>query len=167
MNLYLLRHGPAEERDARRYPDDRLRPLTPEGCRKMRHVAAGLRALELDFDTWLVSPYLRARQTAEIVAAACGAKPKLQLADELAPEGGMRRLVRRLAEQPAEAHHILLVGHEPCLGELAGYLLAGKSLPLALKKGGVCLLAVAVPAGPASAVLEWLLTPRQLAALAP
>ena len=44
MNLYILRHGLAAERDSAKYPDDRLRPLTRKGIAKMRREAAGMNA---------------------------------------------------------------------------------------------------------------------------
>lgn len=166
MDLFLLRHGLAEERDEIRYPDDSLRPLTAAGRRKLRRIAAGMRALDLEFDAVWSSPYLRARQTAEIVADAFRVRKRLELVPELAPAGGVRRLLRRLAGKSAAAENILLVGHEPYLGELAGFLISGRAgLPLALKKGGLCLLARETPVRGRRAALEWLLTPRQLIAL--
>ena len=165
MNLYLLRHGIAEERDERRYPDDSLRPLTAEGRRKMRGIAAGMRILELRFDVWLSSPYVRARQTAEIVAKEFQGRDSLELIPELTPDGSARRLMRRLVEKHAAAKNILLIGHEPYLSELAGFLMTGRTgSPFALKKGGLCLLSMKFPGWGRYATLEWLLTPRQLIA---
>jgi phosphohistidine phosphatase len=69
MNLFLLRHGIAVERDEFASANDELRPLTPKGQRELRQSVAALRAMELQFDVILSSPLLRARQTAEIVAA--------------------------------------------------------------------------------------------------
>ena len=68
MNLYILRHGIAVEHGAPGYAKDADRPLTPEGERKLGQIAEAMKALELTFDLILSSPYLRARQTAEIVA---------------------------------------------------------------------------------------------------
>ena len=167
MTLYFLRHGPAGERGDPRYPDDRLRPLDPGGFRKMKLIAAGMRALGLEIEVWLSSPLLRARQTAEIAAGAFRARKKLALIDELAPEGSPRRLVDRLRREHAGTENILLVGHEPLLSATMGFLLAGQTnLSLALKKGGLALLsAESLACGPCAS-LEWLLTPRQLLAIA-
>lgn len=166
MNLFLLRHGVAVERDKLCYPDDSLRPLTADGRRKLRRIAAGMRLLELRFDIWLSSPYVRARQTAEIVAKAFHARNKLEFEIDLTPAGSARRLLRRLVDKRAMAENILLVGHEPYLGELAGFLLAGRAgFPLMLKKGGLCLLSMESPAWGRCATLEWLLTPWQLMVL--
>ena len=65
--LYLIRHGVAEERgDA--WPDDAKRPLTEDGMSRLRKAARGLARLGVAFDVVLTSPLVRARQTAEIVA---------------------------------------------------------------------------------------------------
>lgn len=167
MNLYFLRHGPAGDRGDPRYPDDRLRPLDPDGRRKMKLVAAGMRILGLEMEVWLSSPLLRARQTAEIAAGAFRARKKIAWLDELAPEGSPRKLVDRLRREHAGAGNILLVGHEPLLSATMGFLLAGQTnLSLVLKKGGLALLTTeALVCGPC-ARLEWLLTPRQLLVIA-
>ena len=122
--------------------------------------------MELEFDVWLSSPFVRARQTAEIVATAYRARNQPELVPDLAPDGSPRRLIRRLKGKHAAVENILLVGHEPYLGDLAGFLVSGQAgLPLALKKGGLCLLSAEALAEGPCATLEWLLTPRQLMAL--
>ena len=84
--LYLVRHGLAEERgDA--WPDDAKRPLTDEGMSKMRKSVRGLARLGVSVDVVLTSPLVRARQTAEIVAAGLSPRPSLVSIDSLAPEG--------------------------------------------------------------------------------
>src|SRR5262245_56535456 len=84
--LYLIRHGIAEERsDA--WPDDAKRPLTDQGMSRMRKAARGLERLGVSFDVVLTSPLVRARQTAEIVASAFSPKPQLVTIDSLAPGG--------------------------------------------------------------------------------
>ena len=74
MDLYLLRHGIAVEPGSPGYAKDADRPLTPEGERKLGQIAEAMEALELSFDLILSSPYVRARQTAEIVAATLKAR---------------------------------------------------------------------------------------------
>ena len=61
--LYLIRHGLAEER-GEAWPDDTKRPLTDEGMSRMRKAARGLARLGVSFDAILTSPLTRARQTA-------------------------------------------------------------------------------------------------------
>ena len=66
MNLYLLRHGIAVERGTPGLDKDADRSLTPKGERRLWRITEAMEALKLSFDLILSSPYLRARQTAEI-----------------------------------------------------------------------------------------------------
>ena len=64
-----MRHAHAGEADSRRWPGDRLRPLSDKGRRKHAVVADALRRMGVRFDRLLSSPLVRARQTADITAA--------------------------------------------------------------------------------------------------
>jgi phosphohistidine phosphatase len=64
-------------------------------------------------------------------------------------------------QRPAQT--VALVGHEPHLGTLVGYLLTERRASfIDLKKGGACLLGLTDPPKPGGSILEWLLTRRQL-----
>ena len=67
MKLYVLRHGVAEDRDHRKFPNDDDRPLTLEGELKLARQAKGLNTLGLSVDVMIASPLVRAAQTAQIV----------------------------------------------------------------------------------------------------
>ena len=73
IELYLVRHGVAAERGPK-YPDDRLRPLTPAGVKRFAAAVPGLLELDVVIDFVLTSPLVRARDTATLLAA--GLKPK-------------------------------------------------------------------------------------------
>jgi phosphohistidine phosphatase len=162
MKLYILRHGLAEVRDPDQHVDDSERPLTSKGKKRMLGIARGLKALGMTFDAILSSPYLRARQTADIVVENLGIARKLIVTEELAPDGDPQKLVERLSHFHRGA--FLLVGHEPYLSSFISVLLTGKpDLPLELKKGGLCRLRVDTLRHGRCATLETLLTPRQLA----
>jgi phosphohistidine phosphatase len=164
MNLYILRHGLAVERGTPGYARDSERPLTPKGERKVWRIAEAMEALELGFDLILSSPYVRARQSAEIVAEAFKAGRKLELCDHLTPEGSARELVGYLSGHKPRPDNVLLVGHEPCLSELISLLLAGDcSVMVTLKKGGLCKLEVEALQYGRCASLAWLLTPKLMA----
>ena len=96
MEIYFLRHAISVGKRPGNSVDDPGRPLTAEGAVKMRRVARGMRRLKLDFDVVIASPYLRAKQTAEIVAAALDAGDKLQFSDHLAGHGDSIQLVGEL-----------------------------------------------------------------------
>jgi len=163
MELFLLRHGPAVERGTRGFEDDFARPLTAKGRRQLRHTAAALKRVERRFDLILSSPLVRAKQTAEIVAAALKLKKRVTYANALAPGGVASILLRQLGRVKPAPKRILLVGHEPDLSRLISVLVTGgPRLQLDLKKGGLCKLeAETLRAGPC-ATLVWLLTPKQL-----
>jgi phosphohistidine phosphatase len=165
MNLFILRHGIAVERDPVSFPDDSRRPLTLKGAERLRLICQAMQALELSFDRILSSPYRRASQTAEIVATALTLKKVLEHRDELIPEGDPKALVRYLNQLRPEPENLLLVGHEPHLSGLMSQLISGEpTSAIDLKKGGLAKLEIEAPLrlGPC-AMLSWLLTPKQLA----
>jgi phosphohistidine phosphatase len=166
MDLYLLRHAIAEERSGSQPGGDSQRRLTNHGARKMHRVAKGMKALELEFDLILSSPYLRAKETAEIVAKVFDQDKVLQLAPALTPDGNPRDLIEDLIRDHPRRKHILVVGHEPYLSSLISLLLSGKTdMSITLKKGGLCRLTVEKLHYGRCATLEWLLTPGQMRSL--
>jgi phosphohistidine phosphatase len=160
--LYLVRHGLAEER-SETWPDDGKRPLTADGMAKMRKAARGLARLGVGIDLVLTSPLVRARQTAEILAAEFEPRPPLVNVDSLATDGSYAALVADLEKNSRRAR-IALVGHEPGIGELAARLI-GSRHSIEFKKGAICRIDVddIPPSGPGD--LRFLLPPRILRAL--
>jgi phosphohistidine phosphatase len=164
MNLFLLRHAIAVEPGALSGASDADRPLSAEGKKKMRKIALGMKTLELSFDLILSSPYVRARETAEIVAHEFGSV--LEFTPRLGVGGDPATLGAEVDARARGLTNVLLVGHEPQLSKLISYLLAGNSgLSVTMKKGGLCKLDVPRLRYARSASLEWLLTPSQLAHL--
>lgn len=160
MELYVLRHAIADERDPEKYPDDALRPLTAKGIRRMKRIAAGMRTLGIKPDLILSSPYTRARQTAEIAAEALRAGKVLKFSEHLEVAGDARKLVQELKSKYANAASVILVGHEPQLSDCISVLLLGDTqLALTMKKGGLCKLAVDSLKYGRCATLEWLIPP--------
>ncbi len=163
MQLLIVRHAIAEDRDqhAASGQDDALRPLTREGRMKMKQAAEGLRELVKTLDVLATSPLVRAVQTAEIIAAVFG-KPKPVHVPALAPGQPPEETAAWLRglHDPGTA---AVVGHEPDLGILVGWLVAGTaSSVIDLKKGAACLLDVHGRPAAGQATLLWALTPGQL-----
>jgi phosphohistidine phosphatase len=160
--LYLIRHGIAEER-GEAWPDDTKRPLTERGIARLKKEARGLVNLGVAFDVILTSPLVRARQTADAVASVFDPRAPIVAVESLAP-GGTYQAVLTDLEKQARRSSIALVGHEPGIGELAARL-AGSRHPLEFKKGSVCRIDLESlpPAGPGA--LRWFLTPRILRSL--
>jgi phosphohistidine phosphatase len=168
MNLYLMRHGIALPQDDPSVTHDAERPLTSKGVKRMRKAAKGVRQLNIPFDAVLTSPALRARQTAEIVAAALNIEARLEEISGLAPESTVEHLMFGLTRYQDRAH-VLLVGHEPLLSDTAAYLLGGKkpaNVTIDFKKGALCRIEIDSLPATSPGKLHWLLTPKQLRLLA-
>jgi phosphohistidine phosphatase len=167
MNLFVLRHGIAVEPGTPGYKKDSDRPLTTKGKRQLRQIADAVKEMDLSFDLILSSPFLRAKQTAEIVAKPLKSRKRLAFSDELTPSGSPKALIRQLNEVRPAPENVLLVGHEPYLSQLVALLISGRATAsIDLKKGGLCKL----EAGPLRydhcAKLTWLLTPNQMKLMA-
>lgn len=164
VQLYLIRHAIAHER-GEAWPDDRLRPLTEAGAARMAKQARGLAAVGVTFDAILTSPLVRTRQTADILAEAFPAAPRIVDVPALEPGRSAKEAAAALREFTRRTS-LALVGHEPGLGELAAWLI-GLRGPIEFKKGSALLIEVALlPPPSGSGELRWFLTPRILRKLA-
>ena len=126
MNLYLLRHAIAVERGTPGAEDDSLRELNVR--RELLKCGALLEECSpstLEFDLILSSPYLRTRQTADIVADVFDARQVLRFTDNLIPGAGGEQVIAEINKQYRKRENILLVGHEPTLSSLIATLLSG------------------------------------------
>ena len=163
MEVLLVRHAIAAERDPARWPEDRDRPLTEQGEDRFRRAAKGLARIAPEVDLLFSSPLTRAWRTAEILHEQIG-WPAPEALSQLEPDRPAAQTVLSLGPH-AEIARVALVGHEPNLSEVASYLLAGtghRGVDIEMKKGGVaCLVIDGVP-GPGTAWLRWLATPRML-----
>lgn len=159
--IVLVRHAIAYERDARRWPDDSRRPLTPEGRRRFRRAARGLAKWIPKVDRVFTSPLVRARQTAELLSD-CARWPEATVMPELAPPGNPSRLIAGVRD--AKSSRVALIGHEPALSTLLSACIAGSvsDLRVVLKKGGIVLIEFPDEVRAGSGVLLALLPPRAL-----
>lgn len=123
MELYFLRHGRSVPRSDWTV-DDALRPLTDEGRAAMVREAATLARLGLEPDVILTSPFLRARETAQIAASALGILERLETDDRLSSGFGPKQL-RKVLRDHADAARVMLVGHEPDFSQTIGKLTGG------------------------------------------
>lgn len=161
--LYVVRHAIAELR-GEAYPDDTKRPLTPKGMARFKEAARGLAELGVTLDLILTSPLVRARQTAEILAATLRGRIPIEEIEVLAPASSPGAVLSVLGEY-SRRKRMALVGHEPGIGELAARLV-GSRTPFAFKKGAVCCIEVGALPPPGPGTLQWFATPRMLRALA-
>ena len=162
--LCVMRHGIAADRSIGQ--DDSKRALTPDGKERMEKIAQGL--LKTGFTpTWVVSsPYVRALETARIVAGAVSPAPPLDRCEALEPGGTPEALIAFLGNRP-EHRRVLVVGHEPDLSSLAARLTgAARQARFGFKKGGCCLIEFEGSPPRPPGQLVWWLTPRLLRKLA-
>ena len=158
MDLYLMRHGIAMDREDWLGRPDHERPLVPKGEARVDRVARGLAALGVRFTYLGTSPYVRSMQTAERVARVFGMKDRLRVVEELACGVDAESLVAFLSREVAPGDDALLVGHEPDLGSLVSLFVTGEpSGEFRMKKGGVAKLSMRALEVGRCARLEWLI----------
>jgi phosphohistidine phosphatase len=163
MYLLVIRHAAAMEKEefARTGRSDDERPLTAAGKREMARVARGLRAIVPKLDALAPSPLVRARETAAIVGRVYHMKVS-PATRSLDPDARPTSFARWLATH-RKAATVAVVGHEPHLGALVTWLLAGvDEQRVELKKAGACLLRFDGKPRGSGARMEWLLTPAHL-----
>lgn len=138
LQVLVMRHGPAEPAG---HGGDAGRRLSHEGRKRTRLAARALAAVAPIPARIYTSPLVRARETAEILAAATGA-PVPVATPLLEPGFDRRELARELAH--ARIEPLAVVGHEPDLSGFVGWLLGGgHAVRLKLGKGSACLLRLA------------------------
>src|SRR6201989_3363574 len=96
MDLLIVRHAIAFERDRARWHDDATRPLSPAGIRRARKAAAGLKELTARPARLLTSPLVRAQQTASILTTVAG-WPVAEEVTELSPDDPVLGVLHLLA----------------------------------------------------------------------
>ncbi|NWG75468.1 MAG: histidine phosphatase family protein [Rubrivivax sp.] len=119
MRLYIVRHAVAVPHGTPGVREDE-RPLTEEGGKKMRQAAMGLNRLGYIPDVIWTSPLPRALQTAEILQKAFGKGIAVETLPALAPSGARHELYRHIRVCEKKFESLMLVGHQPSLGEIAG-----------------------------------------------
>jgi phosphohistidine phosphatase len=161
MQLYIVRHGIAIDREDPKCPSDPERYLTEEGVEKTKQMAKGVAALGATADLLLSSPYVRAIQTAEIFAGELDyAKQKIRRTDLLLPGAEPSLLFRELARDK-QASSIFLFGHAPQLDDIVATALGSKRHITSLKKAGIALIELK-RLSPPIAEMVWLATPKLL-----
>lgn len=166
MRLVIVRHADAGDREefaATGRPDSE-RPLSDKGRSQMRGVVKAVRSLVPACRLVVTSPYVRAAQTAELLA---GAWPDaaVEATDALEPGARPEQLAELLAGK-GRHQAVAVVGHEPDLGVLATWCMTGHDESrMVFKKAGACLLEFERGVTRGGGDLLWLMTARQLAAL--
>ena len=156
MRLLIVRHAIAVSRETPGMSDEE-RPLTAEGRRKFRRVAGGVAKLVRRPDALLTSPMLRARQTADLLAAAW--KHLEPQPEESLATGDFAGLEAVLARYRPE-QLVAIVGHEPHLSGLLAHIVDARAPDrFAFRKGGSAMVELkgALSEG---GLLHWFARPR-------
>ena len=156
MNVYLLRHGIAEETPAGGRDQDR--ELTEEGREKLAVLLHRLAKSGIRPDTILTSPYKRAVQTAKLAARILDGPDPID-SEALIPHGSPRGVWNEIRSH-GSAEEFLLAGHEPLLSQAVSYLLNAPSLKVEMKKGAMVAIEFASLRGEPQGILRWMLTPK-------
>jgi phosphohistidine phosphatase len=157
MEIYILRHGSAEE--AGRGMRDADRALTAEGVTKLEAVLRRVRAVDVEPSIILTSPYRRARQTAEVAARTLRGAGTLVETGALTPDSSPEAVWEEIRTHRTEPQ-IMIVGHEPLFSSVYAYLLGSGSVQVDVKKGSIGRVDVDRFTGPPRGVLRWLIYPK-------
>lgn len=150
MDLILWRHADAEDGAL-----DMQRKLTSKGHKQAKQMATWLQQHMPRNTRVLVSPAIRAQQTARALT------DKFETIPEIAP-GAAPEAVLAAASWPSARHAVLVVGHQPTLGEVAALLISNKTSEWSLKKGAIAWLAGRQHDGHWDVVLRAALSPDLL-----
>jgi len=161
--ILLVRHAIAE--DVPPSGRDFDRALTGDGRRGMERAARGLAILEVRPDVLLTSPLVRAQQTAAILGKALRVEPRTW---EALACGVDHEAVSADLDERHPGGTVVLVGHEPDMGQLLSFWLVRHPRRMAVhfRKGAVACVTAGGQLGEDSAVLEWMLTSSQLGRIA-
>jgi phosphohistidine phosphatase len=160
MILYIVRHAWAADRGDSSYPDDSLRPVTEEGAERFGHMVKQLSGRGFLPARVATSPFVRCRQTADVIAQRVAAKPVVTALDELASEAQLEPLLawtRRYGDAD-----VAWVGHAPDVGHLAAALMGDAAAAIHFSKGAIAAIAFNDRIGPGLGQLLWLVTAKVL-----
>lgn len=161
MIMYFLRHANAGERLSNPKKDEK-RALDEAGIAQCGVVGRALAALDVQVDVIISSPLKRAAQTASLVGNELSYEGKLQLDPGLRPAATFAEF-RKLIDKYAKYEAVMVVGHNPNLGEFLGRVISDASCEasIELKKGAVAKVEI----GRNASYVQWLVTPKLLRTL--
>jgi phosphohistidine phosphatase len=157
MQLYILRHGIAE--DGKPGGNDADRALTTEGKKKLREILQVAKKAGVSPTLIISSPYRRAIESAQVAVEVLGYKDKVLETNALIPTSDPKPVWEEIRVHKSESQ-LMLVGHEPLLSMLIGYLLAAPSLSIDLKKGALVRIDFDSFGAQPHGVLKWMLVPK-------
>lgn len=161
MEIYIVRHGDARDPSVPWLGPDDLRPLTATGRDEVALMARLLGRLRLHPDVVLGSPLVRAQQTAEIIADVLDVNDGAGTCLHMATGGRPDRILADITDL-GSVRSVVLAGHMPDVGQLAGYLAFGAlDIVLPFRTAEVCRVDLPVTnLHPGMGDLRWLIPPK-------
>lgn len=160
MDVYILRHGKAEDAVPGRGDADRR--LTKKGREEIAAAGTWMAAQGLRFDLIAASPFARAQETAGIIVGCLGETDRLITWDLLAPGGNPESVCRQIGKH-TDVRALLLVGHEPLLSALISRIISGnENAAIAMSKGALAKIREFSPMRNPAGELHWLMTATQM-----
>ena len=170
--VLILRHAKSDWSDMSLSDFDR--PLAKRGRRDAPRMGHALADFKVVPDQILSSPARRAKQTAELVAEACGYRKSIQWHDSFYG-GGSQDLVEALKTLPDRTERPMLIGHNPTMEETVASLLVGYDAlwhhTFAIRMPTAALVCLDLPVAvwsdlePGEAILRWFMIPRLVKAI--
>ncbi len=160
MFLYIARHAWAGEHGDPRWPDDSLRELTPDGIERYTKVVKALSDRGFNPQRIATSPYVRCRQTADIIAKYIACKPKVDELDALQPGSEIEPLLDWSRAQ--SGMNICWVGHSPDVECLTAEMVGDTAAHIRFAKGAVAAIDIDAGFTLGDGQLNWLATAKLL-----
>jgi phosphohistidine phosphatase len=159
MELYIARHAWAGHYGDVSPSNDSQRPLEPGGAERYTQVVQALAERGFAPTAIATSPYVRCRQTAELISLHTPHHPPVEELDALAPGSDFASLCRWSQERDSTS--ICWVGHMPDVAQLTS-LVIGKLANVRFAKGTIAAMRLFAPVGANSGDLHWLVTAKIL-----
>ncbi len=156
MNLYLVRHGHAENVSIVKKDFDRL--LTSKGKEQIRKAASGWKTLIPSINIILTSPFLRALESAKIIAELIVYEKEIVVDNNLAPGCKTNQLIEIV--NALDAENILAVGHEPDISNHISNLISHTQVFVDIRRAAIAKLTFANKALFSKGTLEFLIPPE-------
>jgi phosphohistidine phosphatase len=155
MNIYLIRHGDSE--GISKGLKDSERKLTPDGVLKIRNASLFWKNIIPEFEYIISSPYLRALQTAKIIATVYNFKKEIFIDKSLGCGSETESLIEIF--NSFQSGEIALVGHQPDLSNHLSRLISGSGASVEFKKGAIAKISFNNKVREGKGVLEFLVPP--------
>ena len=156
QEIFILRHGHAENLTANGIENDFDRVLTDEGVEKVKRLSFYISKLKEEINLILTSPLTRAKQTAELFISNLSPKPELEIVNFLSSGTSIKEIVKGILPY-SSYNKLVLVGHAPDLEMFLGKLIGAERIKL--KKGALAKVVLNNNIELAGE-LEWLITPK-------